>query len=236
VAGLSEFVEAAQQTSVEPICGIEFSAQWNHQLIHIVGLNVDPTHSALLSGVAENTRRRVDRAELMHQDLEKHGINIREQVAKQLGDSAVPTRPHFANGLIEIGKAKDKRQAFKRYLVRGKPGFINLQWPEFSQVAKWIYDAGGVPVLAHPMRYKFSRSKLIRLIEDMKPAGINAIEVSTPTVNEQQATMLTQLAVEFELSASMGSDFHAHGQPWAILGRVKPLPDSLTPVWSHFAH
>lgn len=234
VAGIDELYAAAQNSSVEPIVGVELSSEWNGQLIHIVGLNVDPHNAELLAGIMQNVERRVERAEKMHADLQQHGIDIRLQVAKQLEQGAVPTRPHFANALIEMGLAKDKRQAFKRYLIRGKPGYIPMQWPTLTEVGAWITSAGGLAVLAHPMRYKFTRTKLIRLIVDMKEAGITGIEVSTPSNDSQQMSMLASLARSHELFASQGSDFHAPGQPWAKLGSAHPLPSELTPVWTQF--
>lgn len=156
LAGISEIGEAAVGSSLEIINGVEFSCSWNGQLLHVLGLNVDPENGELQSGIEHNTQQRQTRAEAMFVDLEKHGIELRESVNRQLADRGVPTRPHFANALIESGRAKDKKQAFRRFLVRGKPGFIAMQWPELDQVSQWITAAGGVAVLAHPMRYKFT--------------------------------------------------------------------------------
>ena len=117
-------------------------------------------------------------------------------------------------------------------MVRGKPGFIPLQWPSIEEIATWVLDAGGVAVLAHPMRYNFTRTKLITLIEEMSAVGIKGIEVSTPINDPQQIAMLAKLATEHELLGSMGSDFHSPDQPWARLGFAKPLPPQVNPVWS----
>lgn len=238
--GLHEARLAAQQNSIELINGVELSCNWNFQLLHVVGLNIDPENDLLCEGIEQNRVRRIERAESMFLDFEKHDIDLREAVAAQLlinqkqGDTAVPTRPHFAQALIDAGYAKNKKQAFKRYLVRGKPGYIAMTWPSIQEVGQWITESGGIAVLAHPMRYKFTRSKLIRLIEEMRPAGIVGIEVSTTTTDPQQATMLAELAVKYDLLASVGSDFHSNDQPWARLGGARPLAEGLTPVWSHF--
>ena len=167
----------------------------------------------------------------MHQDFIKHGIDLREEVAKLLNESA-PTRPHFARALINLGYAKDLKQAFKRYLVRGKPGYIAMQWASLEEVGSWLNAAGGVAVLAHPLRYKLTRTKLIRLIEEMQQTGIQGIEISTSTTDKQQMEMLANLAVEHQLLASIGSDFHSTNQPWVQLGGAVQLPSRVTPVWN----
>ena len=229
--GLPEAQLAAEKHSINLITGVELSSSWNAQLLHIVGLGVDKDNTALLQGVRENTARRFTRAQAMLEDLLTHGIDLKQELDGLLYNAA-PTRPHFAQALINLGYAKNKQQAFKRFLVPGKPGYVAMQWPELEEIGGWIQGAGGVAVLAHPMRYKFTRTKLVRLIQDMKQAGISAIEVSTATTDPAQAEMLAELARQHELLASIGSDFHASDQPWARLGGAASLPENTTPVWS----
>lgn len=233
-AGLPALAAAGGHSPVEVINGIELSCSWNGHLLHILGLNIDPKNASLASGVQQNIQRRRERATAMHAEFERHGISLREPVAQLLAADSVPTRPHFARALVEAGIVKDKRQAFKRYLVRGKPGFVAMKWPSIDEIAAWIGDAGGVAVLAHPLRYRLTRSKLVRLIEEMKHAGVEGMEVSTAASDQQQIRQLTSLARRYQLLASIGSDFHAHDQPWAVLGNASPLCNTLTPVWSRF--
>ena len=231
INGLDQAQHAADQLDITLIKGLELSCSWNGQLLHVVGLGVDPLNLTLLAGIAQNTRLRTERSLAMIEDFEKHGIELAEEVAGLL-EGAVPTRPHFAQALINLGYAKNKNQAFKRYLVRGKPGFIPMQWPDLEEVGSWICDAGGVGVLAHPLRYKFTRTKLRKLIGDMQQVGIKGIEVSNANTDQQQVDGLATLAVQHDLLASIGSDFHSLDQPWARLGGAKDLPEHLTPVWS----
>jgi len=234
LSGLPEARAAVVDLPIKLINGIEFSCSWNKQLLHIVGLNIDPNNVGLKQGAESNRQRRLDRAEAMYEDFGQHDINLRPLVEAQLMSNAVPTRPHFAQALVEAGYAKDKKQAFKRYLVRGKPGYIPMIWPSLQEVGAWITNAGGVAVLAHPMRYKFSRTKLVTLIGEMKTAGIVGMEISTATTDKQQVAMLSALAQQFNLLASTGSDFHSFEQHWARLGAFEPLPKDLTPVWTRF--
>jgi predicted metal-dependent phosphoesterase TrpH len=232
--GLPEARLAANEVGLNLINGIELSCTWDKQLIHIVGLNVDPNNSVLKAGVVQNKQRRVDRAEAMFEDFEQHDIFLREAVTELIRDRGVPTRPHFAQALVDQGYAKDKKQAFKRYLVRGKPGYIPMLWPDVEQIGSWITAAGGIGVLAHPNRYKLTRTKLSRLLSDMLQAGIQGMEVSTSTTDKQQSAMLADLATQFGLYASVGSDFHSTDQPWARLGGAVDLSKELNPVWSGF--
>jgi len=234
LAGLPEAKKAANQHNIQLINGVELSCTWHGQLLHVLGLNVDPDNESLQQATKNNIQRRIDRAEKMFIDFEQHEIDLRDSVKKILQQHAVPTRPHFAQALIDQGYAKNKNQAFKRYLVKGKPGYIPMEWPDLEQTAEAINAASGIAVLAHPMRYKFTRTRLIKLIEDMMAVGVKGIEVSTPTTDASQMSMLSRLAMQYELFASVGSDFHSPNQPWAKLGIVTDLPRELTPVWTNF--
>lgn len=234
IAGLEQAKLAAQESDLNIIQGVELSCSWQGQLLHIVGLNINAQDDRLLQGIAQNRDRRLQRAEAMHSDFKQHGICLVESVNEQLAVDGVPTRPHFANALVEQGLAKNKKQAFKRYLVKGKPGFIPMVWPSLAEVGAWVQSAGGVAVLAHPMRYRFTRTRLIRLIKEMQEAGIHGLEVSTPTTNVQQTAMLAELCREHKLVASIGSDFHSPNQAWARLGSAPDLPSAVTPVWQAF--
>lgn len=234
VAGLESAAEASAASGLSLVNGVEFSCQWNGQLLHMLGLNINPSHPKILEGVERNKQLRLERAEAMHHDFIKHGLDLRDEVNAVVDQAGVPTRPHFAQALINLGVVRDKNQAFKRYLVRGKVGYIPMQWPELAEVAQWIVESNGVGVLAHPMRYKFTRTKLIRLINDMQSHGVNALEVTTPVTLPQQSKMLTELCLKFDLLASTGSDFHSPSQPWAQLGTAAPLDPQLRPVWSLF--
>lgn len=234
VDGLEEAQTAASQNAIKLINGIELSCTWNGQLLHIVGLGIQPNNNLLKSGVFENQQRRHLRAAAMLEDFLSKGIDLSEELPAVLS-GAVPTRPHFAQALINLGFAKNKQQAFKRYLVRGKPGFVPMDWPSLHEIGDWVTASGGVAVLAHPLRYKLSRTKLITLIEEMKEAGIEGIEVSTSNTNLQQSEMLASLAVQHELLSSIGSDFHSMDQPWALLGSAPSLAAHLEPVWTRLS-
>ena len=234
IAGLARAQRAAQEYDLSFVSGVEFSCDWNGQLLHVLGLSIDPDNDALNEGARCNQRLRWQRAEAMHADFQRHDIDLTERVSELVGEHAVPTRPHFAQALIDQGVVSNKNQAFRRFLVRGKVGYVPIEWPPLATVVEWIQAAGGVAVLAHPARYRFTRTKLIRLIEDMKQCGAHTLEVTTPVTTPQESRSLADLCRRFDLYASTGSDFHSFHQPWARLGAAQPLEPNLTPVWSLF--
>ena len=143
-------------------------------------------------------------------------------------------RMHFANFLVAAGYAKNVRNVFKHYLVNNKPGHVTGDWATLDDVVSWITKAGGVAVIAHPARYKLTRSKLRRLIKDFVSAGGQAIEVVSGSHNVNEMKTMACHAADFDLYASTGSDFHDPAFPWTKLGRLAELPPKCKPVWDLF--
>ena len=217
------------------ISGIEFSTTWRNIGVHIVGLNMDLNNAELLKGIEFQTLARQKRAQLIDEKLNKLGIKGSLEGAKRFCSGQQVGRPHFAQYLVEIGAVSNFQQAFKRYLGAGKAGDIKQQWARLGEVINWIRGAGGVAVLAHPTKYKMTRTKLCLLLEDFIELGGEAMEVisGSQTVSETQS--MARLCKQYNLLASRGSDFHAPGQPWAALGMASELPADLVPVWSKWS-
>lgn len=230
-AGLDEARQAAADLDITLINGIEFSCLWNGIGIHIVGLNFDALHPQIISAEAQQTHSREERAELIDLRLSKVGIHGSLEGARRLSGGGVIGRPHFAQYLIEKGHVSSMNAAFKRYLGAGKPGDVKQMWPSIEQAVEWINAAGGTAVVAHPDKYKMTRTKLRRLLDDFIVAGGQAMEVVSG--NQQPATTrdLRLIAQQKELYASCGSDFHVPDQPWQELGRYSSMPEDLPAVW-----
>jgi predicted metal-dependent phosphoesterase TrpH len=216
------------------ISGIEFSTTWKNIGIHIVGLNMDLSNPELLKGIEFQSIAREKRAILIDEKLHSLGFKDCLEGAKRYSSGQQVGRPHFAQYLVEIGAVTNIQQAFKRYLGAGKAGDIKQQWASLNDVISWIRGAGGVAVLAHPTKYKMTRTKLCLLLEDFIVLGGEAMEVisGTQTVSETQS--MARLCKQYNLLASRGSDFHSPGQPWAALGMTNDLPDYCEPVWSQW--
>jgi predicted metal-dependent phosphoesterase TrpH len=216
------------------IPGIEFSSQWRKSGVHIVGLDLDIASDAILQGVTQQSKARSERGEKIAEKLQRLGFDNCLEGAKSYTAGGEVGRPHFAQHLVAIGAVTNIAQAFKKYLGAGKAGDIKEQWADIPTVVGWIKDAGGVAVLAHPLKYKITRTKLVALLEDFTEAGGEGMEVisglQVPSVTKDLATLCNKSG----LLASCGSDFHSSGQPWAALGKVAQLPDSCKPVWQRW--
>lgn len=230
-AGLDEARQAAEQLDITLINGIEFSCLWNGIGIHIVGLNFDPQHPQMISAEKHQTHSRDERAELIDQRLSKVGIHGSLDGARRLSGGGVIGRPHFAQFLIEQGHVSSMNAAFKRYLGAGKPGDVKQMWPSVEQTVEWICAAGGTAVVAHPDKYKMTRTKLRRLLDDFIEAGGQSMEIVSGNQQPNTTRDLRLIADQKELYGSCGSDFHVPDQPWQELGRYSPMPQDLPAVW-----
>lgn len=211
--------------------GIELSTTWSGRGVHIVGLNIDPANGVLLGGIAAQQAARTARAEIIARRLQKLGFgHAGSEVAAMAGDSGVG-RPHFARYLVDNGHVKNVATAFRKYLGDGKPGDVRSGWASMNDVIRWIRAAGGTAVLAHPAKYRLTRTKLCALIEDFKAAGGVAIEVVSGQQEASVTRRLSILAADYGLAASSGSDFHHRSSTWSAPGHFSTLPDTLRPVW-----
>ena len=234
INGLAEARTSADEHGLRFISGIELSCQWKSHTIHVVGLDFDEGDAAFFEALAEQNDNRWRRARMIHERLSGLGVDdlLKRATEKARGD--VPGRPHFAAALMDAGKVKDFNQAFKRHLGAGKRGDVKACWPELDTVVQWILEAGGIPVLAHPRKYKMTATKLRSLVADFRRAGGRALEVSTSGQSSGDLGFLAELCRREEMLASQGSDFHFPGASWCELGRIAKMPEGLDPVWHHF--
>lgn len=231
--GIIEAQQAANTTSLTLIAGVEISVTWGNGTVHILGLNIDPDNADLQKGLTAMRDFRVGRSHEIAKRLDKAGIPGAYEGAKKYASEVMLGRLHFAKFLVEYNYAKDIPNVFKRYLVRGKPGYVPGQWSTLADAVGWINAAGGHAVIAHPARYKITATKLRRLITDFKEAGGVGFEVVSGRQHPEEVKTLARLAEKFELFASCGSDFHTPDS-WAELGKLSPLPASCTPIWTAF--
>ncbi|MED5525808.1 RNase RNM [Gallaecimonas pentaromativorans] len=230
VSGLNEAQAAASGTELTVINGIEFSTCWKNKEIHIVGLWVDPSHPGLLALIDAQAERREARGEEIARRLEKARIPDALAGARRYAGEGTLTRAHFAQYLLELGKATSMQGVFKKYMTRGNPGYVPPPWPEMSQAIDAIAASGGVAVLAHPGRYSLSGKWLRQLISDFAAMGGGALEVAQCQQPQNERRFLADLAAEHQLAGSQGSDFH-YPSPYAELGRNLYLPAGCRAVW-----
>ena len=220
--------------SLELVTGIEFSTHWQSIGIHIVGLNIDLQSGILRSAVSVQQQARESRARDIAQQLEKRGVINAYEGAKNLAANENIGRPHFAQFLVETGLCKNMEQAFKKYLGKKKNGNILKYWAPLPQVITWIRQAGGIAVLAHPLTYGLTYSRLSRFLDEFIEYGGQSMEVISGQQEPGQTDRLARLCCEKGLWASCGSDFHRPDQGWVKLGELATLPETCDPVWAHF--
>ncbi|EGO8032506.1 5'-3' exoribonuclease [Escherichia coli] len=212
------------------IPGVEISTVWENHEIHIVGLNIDINHPLMCEFLAQQTERRNQRAKLIAERLEKAQIPGALEGAQRLAQGGAVTRGHFARFLVECGKASSMADIFKKYLARGKTGYVPPQWCTIEQAIDVIHHSGGKAVLAHPGRYNLSAKWLKRLVAHFAEHHGDAMEVAQCQQSPNERTQLATLARQHHLWASQGSDFH-QPCPWIELGRKLWLPADVEGVW-----
>lgn len=236
VSGLEEAREAAQGAGIEFINGVEVSVSWRGATVHVVGLGIDPWRPALNEGLKRVRSGRIERAREMGRQLEQIGIPGGFDAAMALTDNPeMVSRTHFARYLAQCGRVASTKEAFRHYLVPGKPGYAPHRWARLSDALHWIIDAGGRAVLAHPGRYRLSSGAMADLLNEFRASGGRAIEVVTGSHTPDQYALFGALATEYGLAASRGSDFHGP-EEGAELGDLPELDPRLRPVWAGWSH
>jgi hypothetical protein len=234
VAGLDQAQRAANRCSLKLVPGVEISAAWRSQAIHVLGLWIDPASPELRGVLHAQGELRRARMRKICARLEKLRLPGAELLAAVEGNPGLPTRAHLAAALVAGGHVDTHEAAFRKYLSKGKAAHIAADWPAISQVVGWIRAAGGVASLAHPARYALSAGARRHLLADFTAAGGTALEVVSGGNGDQHVDTCAALAVKHGLYGSVGSDFHSPQAAWNPLGRSLKLPDCVTPVWRSF--
>jgi hypothetical protein len=234
-AGVAAATQAAGELGLVLIPGVEVSVTWGGRTIHVLGLGVDPENPALQEGLARLVDYRHWRAEEIARRLAAEGIDGAHAGAAAFARGRSIGRTHFARFLVSRGHAGDLREVFKRFLVRGKPGHVPGEWAALDEAVGWIRTAGGRAVIAHPARYGLTRTKLNRLVGELKEAGGVGIEVVSGSHSRDDVLNFGRYARERGLLASAGSDYHGPEAGWMGLGRLPPLPAGCTPIWADWA-
>ncbi|MGD9833578.1 MAG: 3',5'-nucleoside bisphosphate phosphatase [Piscinibacter sp.] len=232
IGGQHRARDAALTLGLPYLTGTEISVSFCGQTVHIVGLGFDPDNEALKRGLAATRGGRRERALEMADSLAKAGIpGSFEGALKYVGNPDLISRTHFARYLVETGVCADTSEVFRRFLTEGKPGFVPHRWAGLRDAVHWITEAGGMAVIAHPARYKFTANEEHALFSEFKSHGGRGVEVITGSHSAAEAVRYAEAALEYGLAASRGSDFHSPDESHTDLGALPELPGNLTPVW-----
>lgn len=227
---------AAHAAGMAYLTGTEVSVTFASETVHIVGLGFDADDAQLAAGLARTRGGREQRARSMAASLAQVGIaDAFEGALRYVGNPDLISRTHFARHLIEVGVCHDTSEVFRRFLTEGKPGYVPHRWAGLGEAVRWITEAGGVAVVAHPGRYRFTPTEEYALFTEFIAHGGRGVEVVTGSHTTAEYGRYADLAVELDLVASRGSDFHSPGESRTDLGKLPWLPGQLTPVWEHIA-
>jgi 3',5'-nucleoside bisphosphate phosphatase len=235
VGGVGEAARAASGMGMGFVPGVEVSVTWRNHTIHVVGLGIDVSNAVLVSGLESVRSGRQERARRIAESLARVGVGGAYDGALALaGNPNLVSRTHFARFLVGQGRAPDVKRVFKRYLSKGKPGYVSHRWAALSDALNWIAAAGGMAILAHPGRYDIGETTLRALLGEFKDLGGAGIEVVSGAHTPQQFAKFAADARAFGLLASAGSDFHGPGESFFDLGQLPDLPPGCDPVWSEW--
>lgn len=236
IGGQHRASAAARSQGMAYLTGTEISVTFAGNTVHIVGLGFDPDNTALAQGLAATRGGRGERAQEMAAQLAQVGIHgAYEGALKFVGNPELISRTHFARFLVETQVCRDTNEVFRKYLTEGKPGYVPHRWATLGDAVRWITEAGGLAVIAHPARYKFTANEEYALFSEFKAHGGAGVEVVTGSHTAAEYVTYAAMAEEFGLAASRGSDFHSPDESHTDLGTLPYLPGHLTPIWETLA-
>ena len=237
VGGQHRAAAAAHAIGLHYLTGVEISVTFVGQPVHRVGLGFDPDNAALRAGLTLTRGGRNQRAMEMSDGLARVGIKGAYEGATQYaGNPELVSRTHFARFLVETGVCRDTNEVFRKYLIEGKPGYVPHRWASLKDAVGWITEAGGAAIIAHPARYKFSANEEFALFSEFKSHGGLGVEVVTGSHTTAEYLTYADMAIEFGLAASRGSDFHSPTESHTELGALPYLAGGLQPVWELLSH
>ena len=236
IGGQHRAAQAARSLGLAYLTGVEISVTFIGTTVHIVGLGFDADDAQLAQGLRATRGGRGERAQEISEQLAAAGIaGAYEGALRYVGNPELISRTHFARYLVEIGVCHDTPEVFRRFLTEGRPGYVPHRWAALGDAVRWIREAGGLAVIAHPARYGFSPNEEYALFTEFKHHGGQGVEVVTGSHTSAEYLTYAAMANEFGLAASRGSDFHSPEESRTDLGALPPLPSSLQPVWELLA-
>jgi hypothetical protein len=237
LGGQADAAQAALDLGMSWLSGVEISVTFAGETVHIVGLGVDIDDTELQAGLARIRGGRNLRARQMADGLAQVGLKgAYEGALRHVSNPNLVSRTHFARWLVETGVCSDHGSVFRRYLTTGKPGHVEHRWAGLGEAVRWINGARGVAAIAHPGRYRFTPTEEFALFSEFKAHGGTGVEVLTGSHGAADVKKYGDMAQEFDLLASRGSDFHSPTESRTDLGSLPDLPGHLRPVWQAVSH
>jgi predicted metal-dependent phosphoesterase TrpH len=231
----------AAGTPLEVWPGVEISTDVPRTEVHMLGYFVDPNRPAFKEILGRLRDSRIWRAEQMVAKLTQLGMPITFEHVRELAGDGTVGRPHVAQALVDAGHVPTSRDAFDLYLHRNGPAYVERFKITPPEAIKVIRDAGGMPVLAHPTFVNPGESTTFDLstfVGELRESGLAGIECYYADYDAQTVQKLTDIASEFDLIPTGGSDFHGHGVYPTDLGGIDVPSETLVRMraWRHANH
>lgn len=221
VSGIGKAKVAALSDPFSPVAvisGTEISAAYKNKDIHILGLFIDETNPALLQALDESVQARDARNETVAKRFRELGIPVTTDDLRSANPDTIITRAHFAQYLLTHHHVASWEEAFSRYLGYDAPCFVPREYMDPERAVSLILQAGGIPVLAHPLLYKLPPAELEALIKRLADVGLAGLEVYYSSNTRFDEQICYSLANRFGLLMTGGSDFHGDNKPNLYMG------------------
>lgn len=230
LAGIPAFLAMQPQVKVRLLAGTELSCQFMGHSLHVLGLLVDPADAAFQARLAELRDRREDRNRRMLVRLTELGYPLTREEVQAHADSPLLSRVHFARALAARGHVRRPAEAFDRLIGDGCPGYVQRQELTPAEAVRWIREAGGVPVVAHPGRFAGGGFRWDDAMKDLRDQGLEGLEAFYGEYRAEEQRYFLALADRLGMVATGGSDYHGGHKPGLALGRGRGglrVPDEL---------
>jgi len=228
VEGNDEFLACAENYDIKAIAGLEISAKYTVPMdgnvngaMHILGYFPfwDKQTEDALNHLEEIRDNRNIRNPKIIQRLQELGCDITLDEVAEIAGNNVVGRPHIATVLMRKKYVRDMQEAFVRYLAKGAPAYVSRVLPTPENAIKMILEAGGVPVLAHPVSLRINSEDIFRkILEELVGYGLQGIEVITASSRWNETQSFLGYAYLYDIVATVGSDFHGSNKPSISLG------------------
>lgn len=218
LSGLPRFLAMQPKIKTRLIPGLELSCQFMKMELHLLGLFIDPWDAGLQRHIDEMSRRREERNDRMIERLWTLNIPLTLKEVAKLAPTRLLSRVHFAKALVNRGAAGSRQDAFARIIGDGCPGHVPFQALSPGEASRWITEAGGVPIVAHPGRSANRGFRWEEAMLDLKQQGIVGFEAYYGEYGPAEQRYFCDLARQLDMVPCGGSDYHGASKKGLSLG------------------
>jgi hypothetical protein len=219
VDGVSRFLAQQPFVTVRLLVGTELSCHFMGKSLHVLGLLVDPGNQVFAGRLKELRGRREERNTRLLARLLELGVPLTLAAVQAEADSPLLSRVHVAKALVTQGRFRTIQEAFSRLLGDGKPGCVPREELTPADAARWIREAGGVPLVAHPGRFAGPSFRWYEAMTELRASGMAGFETIYGDYGPSEESYFRALAQRLGMVQSGGSDYHGDNKPGVTLGR-----------------